>query len=221
MRVQSFTLIVGLAVSVWGAPEARQGAPQFGARVDLIRLDVSVVDRNHQPVQGLTASDFTILEDNKPQRIQTFLPVVLADEPPSTATWIRDIAPDVVSNTGIDEDRLVVIVMDDYSDDVSKDLFAMRSVKEVARGIVDRLGPRDLGAVVYTVASKHNQEFTHDRERLRAAVEHFDPAAVLPQFSTLAVLERVCLVLGSVENRRKVVIWVSPGEVPPGSALRT
>jgi VWFA-related protein len=197
----------------------QQATPQFRTRLDLIQVDASVVDKTHQPVRGLTAADFTILENGKPQNIQTFVPVNLAEEPPSPPSWMRDVAPDVISNTGVEDERLVVIVMDDYSDDVSKDLFAMRSSKEIGRGVVERLGPHDLAAVVFTVGSEHNQEFTHDRQRLLAAVDQFNPAKYLPQFSTFGVLERVCEVLGSVQQRRKAVIWISPGVAPPGTNL--
>ena len=87
---------------------------------------------------------------------------------------MRDVAPDVTSNTGVEDERLVVIVMDDFSDDVSNELFAVRSSKEIGRGVVERLGPHDLAAVVFTVGSEHNQEFTHDRQRLLAAVDEFN-----------------------------------------------
>jgi VWFA-related protein len=214
--------VLGLALlSVPPQPLASQDAAQFKTRVDLMQIDVSVRDKKKEPVRGLTAADFTILENGKKQAIQTFVPVNLAEEPPSPPTWMRDVAPDVISNTGVEDERLVVIVMDDFSEDVSKDLFAIRSAKEIARGVIERLGPHDLAAVVFTVGSKNNQEFTHDRQRLLAAVDQFNPAAYLPQFSAFAVLERVCEVLGSVQQRRKALIWVSAGVVPPGTSLRT
>jgi VWFA-related protein len=208
--------VAGLCVSLPVAGASPQDSPQFRARVDLIQLDVSAVDKNHQPVRGLTAADFTILENGKKQAIQAFVPIDLPEEPPRTPGWMLDVAPDVIANTGVDEDRLVVIVLDDYSVDITKDLWAQKSLKEIGHGIIDRLGPRDLAAVVYTVASKNNQEFTHDRERLLAAVDRYSPAAV-PQFAAMLVLERVCEVLGSVTQRRKVVVLVSPGGLPPGS----
>jgi VWFA-related protein len=202
-----------------GAPvHGQQPSSQFGARVDLVRVDVSVIDKNHQPVRGLTQADFTILEDDTPQAIQTFVAVDLADDPPQPPGWMLDVAPDVTSNTGVEEDRLVVIVMDDYAKDVKEDLWAMRSAKEIGRGVVERLGPRDLAAVVYTVVSRNNQEFTHDRARLLAAVDRFAPARNLPeQMAAIQMLQHVCEVLGSVAERRKVLVWVTPGVIPPGS----
>jgi len=197
----------------------QQVTPQFRARLDLIQVDVSVIDKDHQPVRGLTADDFTVLESGTKQTIEAFVPIDLPEEPPRAPGWMRDVAPDVIANTGVDEDRLIVIVLDDYSEDVAHDSWAQRSVKQIGHGIVDRLGPRDLAAVVHTVASRSNQEFTHDHERLSAAIDRFNPSAVLPEFAALSVLERVCEVLGSVPQRRKVMVWVSSGATPPGSNI--
>jgi VWFA-related protein len=40
----------------------------FKARQDLVRLDIMVADRN-KPIVGLTAADFTVLDDGVPQKI--------------------------------------------------------------------------------------------------------------------------------------------------------
>ena len=45
----------------------------FRGRVDLVRVDVSVIDnRSGRPVTGLKAEDFTVTENGKPQRIDAF-----------------------------------------------------------------------------------------------------------------------------------------------------
>jgi VWFA-related protein len=50
---------------------ATQARPQFSAGVDLVEVDVSVTDKNGQPVTDLTAADFDIREDGQSQTIQT------------------------------------------------------------------------------------------------------------------------------------------------------
>ena len=40
--------------------------PTFRTGVDAVQLDVSVLDKDRRPVRGLTAADFTVLEDGKP-----------------------------------------------------------------------------------------------------------------------------------------------------------
>jgi Ca-activated chloride channel family protein len=175
----------------------QQATPTFNARVDLIQLDVSVVDKEHQPVRGLTQHDFTITEDGKAQPIQTFAAIDLVDDPPRAPGWMREVAPDVTSNTGVEEERLIVIFMDDYATDVKDDLWATRSAKEIGRGVIERLGPRDLAA-------------------------RFHPSSNLPeQLGATHMLERVAGVLGSVTQRRKILVWVTPGVIPPTSNLGT
>ena len=213
------TAICILSASAWLliGKAAPQQVPTFRDRVDLIQLDVSVVDKGHLPVRGLAATDFTVLENGKPQVIQAFVPINLPEEAPTKVGWMRDVAPDVVANTNVEEDRLIVMVLDDFSEDMDKDLWAQKKIKEIGRGIIEHLGPRDLAAVVYTVASKNNQEFTHDRARLLEAVDKYNRGASIPGFAAPAVLPRICEILGSVPERRKVLIWISPGEIPPGS----
>ena len=55
----------------------------FRDRIDLVNLDVSVLDKDRRPVRGLKATDFTVLEDGKPQNIMAFLAVDVPEpEPP-------------------------------------------------------------------------------------------------------------------------------------------
>jgi Ca-activated chloride channel family protein len=63
-----------------------------------VRLPITVLDRKGQPVAGLTINDFLIMEDKKPQTIETFsdesesFPVyvgVLMDTSPSTAGKLK------------------------------------------------------------------------------------------------------------------------------------
>jgi VWFA-related protein len=59
------------------APDSSQGTqpappPVFHATSRLVLLDVIVTDHHGNFVPGLKASDFTVLEDNKPQKISAF-----------------------------------------------------------------------------------------------------------------------------------------------------
>jgi hypothetical protein len=47
----------------------QEPAPTFRSGVELIQLDVSVLDKDRRPVQGLTAADFTVLVDGQPRPI--------------------------------------------------------------------------------------------------------------------------------------------------------
>ncbi len=68
------TLVLVFTSGVWGqagAPAAPQ-RPMFRSGQNLILVDVSVRDKKGQPIDGLTAADFEILENGKSQDIQTF-----------------------------------------------------------------------------------------------------------------------------------------------------
>jgi VWFA-related protein len=49
-----------------------EGITTLHTRSNLVVIDVVVTDSKHSPVHGLTASDFTLMENNKPQRIRNF-----------------------------------------------------------------------------------------------------------------------------------------------------
>jgi VWFA-related protein len=63
-------LIILLPPILFGQKEPEQ--PKFGVRVDLVSLDVEVLDRYGNQIQGLTRSDFTVAENGKPMEISHF-----------------------------------------------------------------------------------------------------------------------------------------------------
>jgi Ca-activated chloride channel family protein len=69
--VPASAVLVVLHVLAGGALVARQQQP-FRAGIDLVTFGVSVVDRQGKPVTGLTADDFQILENGKPQALRFF-----------------------------------------------------------------------------------------------------------------------------------------------------
>jgi VWFA-related protein len=150
--------------------QAQQPAPTFRANIDVVRLDVSVLDKDRRPIVDLTQTDFTILVDGVPQPIASFEPVVIPPAPPVTTAWMRDIVPDVRSNA-LGEPRLIVILMDDAT--TPTDLLMVATAKKIANRIVDELSPSDLAAVVFTLNNSHAQDFTSDQRLLHDAVEHF------------------------------------------------
>jgi VWFA-related protein len=67
-------LLASLIVLVLAAPSfvVGQQAPTFRSGVNLILVDVTVRDGKGQPIRNLTANDFEILENGKPQAIVSF-----------------------------------------------------------------------------------------------------------------------------------------------------
>jgi len=50
----------------------QQSPPVFRSATSIVSVDVIVRDASGNIVRGLTAADFTVLEDGKPQRIDAF-----------------------------------------------------------------------------------------------------------------------------------------------------
>ena len=167
------TCIVVAAATVVLHGQQPPAPPQavFRSGIDLIEVDVSVLDKDRVPVRDLTAHDFTVLEDGKPRPIVTFTSVDLPEAEAEIAPAFRGSVHDVVSNEVPQEGRLVVLLMDR-----SIGLLQQRDAREIATGIIDHLGPGDLGAVVYSSGfaadSKYPQNFTTDHARLLAAIDH-------------------------------------------------
>jgi VWFA-related protein len=224
-----------VAVCLVAAGASRQNrlqpVPRFRTAVDLVVLDVSVLDRNRVPVRGLTAADFTILEDGRPQEVSSFTAVDLPDTERKevSAPWMREVAPDVQKNDDYLADRgIFVIVLDDSTPMPAGDV---PHVRELARRVVDRLGPDAIAAVAFTFNQGAGQQFTQDRARLLAAIDRFNGSidnianiggSVVPfdRFalsagtlyrSTVAMLRTVAEDLLELPQRRKALVFISVG----------
>jgi VWFA-related protein len=219
-----------------GAPQSQ--APVFKSKVDIIQLDVSVFDKHRQPVKGLTAQNFTILEDGKPQKIVAFSTFDVDDLAPPATGWMRDVPPDVTTNDLKPESRLFVLVMDDAL--IPQEASAIKSAKAIAASIIEKLGPNDRTAIVFTGDNRKTQDFTSDKTKLMATLEKFNPGSASYRFgldtrmpssvkgdpraaappedtdlwfyqSSVRTLESVAEYLSAVPDRRKTLFWVSPG----------
>jgi VWFA-related protein len=148
------------------AAASPQEIPRFKSGVDVVQFTVTVLDKDRHPITGLTASDFELLVDGKPMPLVAFAAVTLPEDSPTSAPSIPPIASDVHNNRLPAEGRLVVIVMDRSIRDED-----MKTAHAIANAAIDRLGPNDIGAVVYTgrASRKYSQGLTLDRARLHAA----------------------------------------------------
>ncbi|HEX4604421.1 MAG TPA: hypothetical protein VH724_10530, partial [Candidatus Angelobacter sp.] len=98
-----------LAAAVGYAQDSQAGEQQKGqqkketvyqsqtvlrATTRLVVLDVVALDEKGQPILGLKADDFTVMEDGKPQKISDFS----YHHPSSSRAPARALAPNVISN---------------------------------------------------------------------------------------------------------------------------
>jgi VWFA-related protein len=160
--IVALVLTVSAISAVW-----QQEIPHFKSGVDVVQFTVTVTDKDRHPISGLAASDFEVLVDGAARPLAAFAAVTLPADPSVAATSIPPVAPDVLTNQLAPEGRLVVIVMDRSTPDGQP----MRAAHAIANAAIERLGPNDLAAVVYTgrTSRKYSQGLTADRARLHAA----------------------------------------------------
>jgi VWFA-related protein len=203
-------------------PPPPQQAPTFRTRVSIVQLDVTVLDKDRRPVRGLRQADFTILEDGKPRPIAGFTSFDIDDTPAPATGWMRDIPRDVVTNDR-SERRLFVLVLDDAM--IPQRAEFIRDSKKIAESIIERFGPDDLAAVVFTGDNRQTQDFTSDKTKLRAAIDGFNPGLADYRFgidggvdvdmhfymSAVKTLSNIAEYLIAVPDKRKAIFWISPG----------
>jgi VWFA-related protein len=179
MKYVASLLVCGLAVltSGWSSQELPPvQSPTFRTGIAAVQLDVSVLDRQRRPVRGLTAADFTVLEEGRPRRLVAFSAVELP-APPVDPASPADVGPPDVTRNDLPEGRLVVILLDPFLERVMvngrvtiADPPGITALRATARRVVDGLGPGDLAAVGHTIYGiPHN--FTTDRNRLKRAID--------------------------------------------------
>ena len=83
-RTVIFLGFIGFSVLIFFCPyllpqnkEAKKEAshknqPSYGVKVNSVVINASVTDKSGNPVTDLTAQDFRLYDDGKPQQIQTF-----------------------------------------------------------------------------------------------------------------------------------------------------
>lgn len=81
-------LALALAGTTTLTPQAQQRV--FRTNVDLVRFNVFVSDRTGQPVTGLKAEDFEVVEDGKAQSLKVFAGGTPEDAPPVHLAFMID-----------------------------------------------------------------------------------------------------------------------------------
>jgi len=177
MRTRAWLGLLVIAAGV--ARMLAQSGPQlptFKAGVQLVRIDVSVLDDKRQPVRGLQASDFTVLENGQRRPIRSFQAVdtaVATAKPPMAPLPAHNVATNQV---GGDTSRLIVILMD-RSIPTERPMLVAR---QIAGAAVDAMGAGDLAAIV-TTGGGVPQDFTSDRARLHKTIAASDWSQELSQ----------------------------------------
>ena len=200
------------------AQQQQQQPPRFRTSVEIVRLDVTVLDKQRRPIRDLKREDFTVLVDGVEQPLVAFDVVVIPPVERSRAAWTREVSADVRDNQ-IGEPRIFIIVLDD-ANTPHTDLWMVRTGKEIARAIVDEMRPGDLSAVVLTFNTRHSQDLTNDRAKLLAAIDKFSAQAGIPAATGIRTTENLFKVMRQRSlGARAAILWISP-EAPAQRRLR-
>jgi VWFA-related protein len=169
------------------APPAAQPAPPdddddvVRITTNLVQMDVVVVDKKGNQVTDLTAEDFEVYEDKRPQKITNFSYVLneLAPRPgATTAPADKRAAPaDKQAPPAPPAPRLrpeqVRRTMALVVDDLGLSFGSTDAVRGALRKFVDeQMRPGDLVAIIRTSAGMGAlQQFTSDKRQLHAAID--------------------------------------------------
>jgi len=216
-----------------GQPQpADQTQLTFRSGINFVTVDAYVADSKGQPVTDLKQSDFEIIEDNKPQKIEQFRFIKVdgnpkPGEPPPQQIKNRD---DEEREAARDDTRVFVIFLDDYHTRLGSSLAVRQPLSE---WVQNNLRPLDMVAIMYPLTPVSDIDFTRDHNKIINAVQHFEgrkykyeprnlfeeqyqraPTEVVEQIRNQVVmtaLRGLSTRLGSIREGRKSIIYVSEG----------
>jgi VWFA-related protein len=180
---QAAALLLALVLLCAASPSQQQSDYVFHAESDLVLVNVTVKDKSGKFVPGLKPEDFTILEDNKPQKIVSFdvenvdavptLDVAQAKPLPEAASGetspVASAAPQFDSQF---KDRRLIVLFFDLSamepDEID------RAVTSAEHYVDTQMAPADLVSIVSLGSSLLvNQDFTADHALLKKQLDGF------------------------------------------------
>ncbi|HET6177074.1 MAG TPA: VWA domain-containing protein [Candidatus Sulfotelmatobacter sp.] len=178
-------LELALLCSPLPSQQQQQTDYTFRVQADLILVNVTVRDKSGNIVRGLKPENFTILEDNKPQRVASFdvenidaVPIQDAAQasalPGAPAPQTTPPAATTPASNPTDQfkDRRLIVLFFDLSamqpDEID------RAVTSAERYVDTQMAPADLVSIVSLgSALLVNQDFTADHDLLKKQLQAF------------------------------------------------
>jgi len=188
-KLGAILAMAGLLPPTVGSAQSSQTGYTFKAQTELVLVNVTVRDKQGNPVRDLKPEDFTVLEDNKPQKVATFdientenapqVPLQQANLLSAPAKKTRASASDAptasAQESAIKDRRLIILFFDLSSmqpDEIE------RSSNAAQDYLNKQMQPADLVSIVSlgnTITV--NQDFTADRDKLKAVLQSFNAGA--------------------------------------------
>lgn len=191
------------------SPQEPEYTFHVGSRIVL--TDVTVTDRSGNPVHGLKASDFQILDNNKPQLLASFEEHATPVAPMEQTSG----SPGVYSNDFLQHlpPALNIIVIDITNLDLPDQMYLSYELNRFIRNL-----PAGQPLAIFWQSGESNlllQSLTTDRNLLLAAVRKAIPRFPPPDRGTYT--ESGYVTLQTIENNlaqypgRKNILWFSGG----------
>ena len=211
-------------------PSDQQPTPSpFRSGANVVRVDVTVIDRKGEPVRSLTADDFEVIEDGRPQPITSFKLLEADGQPTDDLSLPIRSREHAAAEAARDDVRVFLIFWDEYH--IGEFASSLRAREQLTRFVLDAFGPTDLVAFMDPLTTLDGIRFTRDRRSLadhvhrlrgrrgiyvppRSAIEegHLhqmrDIEGIRAQI-TVSALKGALLHLASLREGRKSLILIS------------
>jgi VWFA-related protein len=220
-----------LLLTLFSAALAQEPEPApLRVTVNLVQVDAVVTDKRGHQVTDLTAADFEILQDGKPQKVShsTYIPTGPA---PASASAARPRLPNPATgplpSPAARPDRqqvrrTVAVVVDD----LGLSFTSVAEVRMALRKFIDeQVQPEDMVAIIRTAGDVGAlQQFTSDKRRLHAAVDrlrwHWRSRVGLdtfsPSFDSPFSMDERVKTLSIVDSLQKVATVIGAMRDMPG-----
>jgi VWFA-related protein len=157
-------------------PPAIASGATFTSSANLVIVDVKAKDKNGAVIEGLKASDFTVLEDGKPQKISVFefQKIATTPEPPEALTLADQLKLPEAPKTEITaanpgqiqyHDKRLMVFFFDFSSMAMPD--QLRAQDAALEYLQKHITKDDMVAILfYASAVQVLSDFTDDRDML-------------------------------------------------------
>src|SRR5271168_4896952 len=163
---------------------AHQSSAVLRSSSDLVRIDVEVTDKSGKPIKGLTANQFTITDEGKPQAITSFsfadieaIETATADETKPIVVAVDNDGPNSPSADAISDalrDRRLIVLFFDLTSMQTDDL--IRAHDAADKFVKQQKTKADVVAVVvFSTRINVLANFTNDRTVLNKAIALLTP----------------------------------------------
>jgi VWFA-related protein len=177
-----FAIALAVFTAVGQQVPVPAGRPTFSSTTSLVVVDVTVKDKSGKIIEGLKPTDFTLLEDGKPQKISVFefeklatdplpeKPPTLEDDDIIPAAPVKMITTEEPGKIQYHDKRLLVFFFDLGSMGIPEQLRAQESALQF---LDKQLTSADMVAIMmYTATLQVLTDFTDNRNQLRDIINN-------------------------------------------------